>query len=288
MSAPLPVWILRVLLLPLPFTTGAALGDLMSTHSGPVRWCVLVMAWVAWGITIAASMVPHPITLTTLRLGAPFLGVGAAGVAIHEQGALGLAGAAIALAAVAAALSAAVADACIDGRSYGDERRFTLRIPASLLFGPAPLAWLLTAIGVVAGPLLLSAKAWIVGAVVTVAGYAIAWLAVRSLHSLSLRFVVFVPAGMTLVDPLILVESILFARSRIIRLGPALADTTALDLSQNAVGLVLEVETTDLVEMAVKDGRKSASEVTTRAALFTPSRPGAVLAEASRRRISVA
>ncbi len=288
MSAPLPVWILRALLLPLPFTTGAALGDVMSTHSDPVRWCVLVMAWTAWGLTIAASMVPHPITLTALRLGTPFLAVGAAWVAIDEQSALGLAGAAIALAATAAGLSAVVADACIDGRSYGDERRFTLRTPAALLFGPVPVAWLLTAVGLVAGPLLISSNAWIIGALVTVAGYGIAWLAIRSLHSLSLRFIVFVPAGVTLVDQLILVESILFARSRIIRLGPALADTVALDLSQNAIGLVLEVETTDDVEMAVKDGRKSATEVTTRSALFTPSRPGAVLAEAARRHISVA
>lgn len=246
------------------------------------------MAWTAWGLTVAASMVPHPITLTTLRLSTPFLAAGAAWVAIEQQGALGLAGAALALATLATGLSAVVADACIDGRSYGDERRFTLRTPAALLFGPVPVAWLVTAVGLVAGPLLISAKAWIIGVLVTVAGYGIAWLAIRSLHSLSLRFVVFVPAGVTLVDQLILVESILFTRSRIVRLGPALVDTDALDLSQNALGLVLEVETTDIVELAVKAGRKSASEVTTHSALFTPSRPGAVLTEAARRNISVA
>ena len=141
--------------------------------------------------------------------------------------------------------------------------------------------------GIAIGPLLLAAKAWVIGFVTLAVGWAAVSMAVRSLHSLAVRFIVFVPAGMTLVDPLILVDSILFARARIVRLGPALAGTTALDLTQKAPGLALEVSSAEPVEITVKEGRRTAAPTTAAAVLFTPARPGALLDEAARRRIPV-
>src|SRR5690606_22609436 len=109
------------------------------------------------------------------------------------------------------------------------------------LFGPAPIAVALAVAAVVAPALLLAAGAWIPGLVLALVGLVVLRVAVASLHTLASRFVVFVPAGLTLVDPLVLVDAVLFPRARIVRLGPALVGTEATDLSQHAPGLVIEV-----------------------------------------------
>ena len=68
--------------------------------------------------------------------------------------------------------------------AYGDEIRFPLRIPLSLFLGPVPLAVLLIAAGVSAGPLLLADGRYVVGVVATVVGLPIAAALARSLHAL--------------------------------------------------------------------------------------------------------
>ena len=281
------IWILRLALVVLPFTVGDALSSAAHDRSSAVRLCLEVLAWSTWAIALVASVVPHPRTLTALRVSVPTLAVGAVWAAIEVRDAIAFAGAAAAVVAAVLSLSAFVSDEFIDAPSYGDERRFSLRAPAALLFGPIPLAWLVTVTGIATGPLLLAAKTWVIGFATLVVGWAAASMAVRSLHSLALRFVVFVPAGMTLVDPLILVDSVLFARARIVRLGPALAGTTALDLTQKAPGLALEVSSGEPIEITVKEGRRTAAPTVAAAVLFTPARPGELLDEAGLRRIPV-
>ena len=98
----------------------------------------------------------------------------------------------------------------------------------------------------------------------------------------------FVPAGMTLVDPSVLAEPTLFRRDTITRLGPAPADTAARDLSSGASGLILQVDLNlpaPLLPFAGRSGIAEPVEVTS--ALIAPSRPGALLAEAERRGIAV-
>lgn len=281
------IWILRLALVVLPFTSGDAMTSAAHDRSSAVRLCLEVLAWSTWAIAFVASVIAHPRTLTALRVSVPALAVGAVWAAIEVRDTIGFVGATAAMVAAMLSLSAYVADEFIDAPSYGDERRFSIRAPAALLFGPIPLAWLVTVTGIATGPLLLAAKSWVIGSFALAVGWAAASMAVRSLHSLALRFVVFVPAGMTLVDPLILVDSVLFARARIVRLGPALSGTTALDLSQKAPGLVLEVSSGEPIEITMKEGRRTAAPTNASAVLFTPARPGALLAEAGRRRIPV-
>jgi len=141
--------------------------------------------------------------------------------------------------------------------------------------------------GVAAGPLLVASRQWVVGTVVWVVGWLLAAGAVRSLHSLSRRFVVFVPAGLTLVDPTLLVDAVLIARASLVRLGPAPADSDGLDLTGQALGLALEATTSAHVAFTVLRGRNEAEDVEARHVLFTPARPAAVLREAAKRRIPV-
>src|SRR3546814_13032961 len=88
-----------------------------------------------------------------------------------------------------------------DGSSAGTGRRLQRRVPGPLLLGPLPLTWALGVVGPVAGPLLLAAEQWALGAAVLLVGAVPARLAVRALHGLARRWVVFVPAGMVLADP---------------------------------------------------------------------------------------
>jgi hypothetical protein len=282
-------WALRVLVIILPFAAGDLVGHALADRSVAVARAGTVLGWLAWAVLVAAAAVPHPWSLTAMRIVAPGVALGAmwCAVDVPDLVAMDLVGVAAAIAVAAVAFSAWVADDCMDARSYGDERRFSLRTPATLLFGPAPLAVALTVAGVVAPVLLLAAGQWVAGGIALVAGVVIARFAVASVHTLATRFVVLVPAGLTLVDPLVLVESVLFARARIVALGPAIVGTDALDLSQNAPGLAVEVSVDQPVGLAVKTGRRTADEKTVAAVLFTPSRAGALLDEAARRGVKV-
>jgi hypothetical protein len=164
-------------------------------------------------------------------------------------------------------------------------------VPGPLLLGPLPLAWLAAVAGPVAGPLLLAAEAWVPGALVLLAGLPLAAVSIRALHGLARRWVVFVPAGMVLHDLASLADPVLFRRTDVARLGPAPADAAdgALDLTQRSLGLALQLEAREPAEIAPRSpGRRAELEVVpVSRLLFTPTRPGAVLAEAARRRIPV-
>src|SRR5690606_26270432 len=173
--------------------------------------------------------------------------------------------------------------------AYGDERRLALRVPAALVAGPIPLACAGVVGPVVAGPLLLPAEQWVAGVVVVAAGIPAAAVGVRALHRLARRWVVLVPAALVLHDLHTMVDPVLFPRARIARLGPAPAEGHhALDLTGGALGLALELELTEPLDVAPRRRDRTVKLVPARAVLFTPTRPGPLLREARSRRIAVA
>jgi hypothetical protein len=120
-----------------------------------------------------------------------------------------------------------------------------------------------------------------------VIGAALVRFGTRSLHQLSRRWIVFVPSGMVLHDPVGQPEPTLFLRRSIRRLGPAPAGTEALDLTQGAFGLALQLDLSEPTDMVVPRGRSTTETVTVDSLLFTPTRPAALLDEARTRRITV-
>jgi hypothetical protein len=87
-----------------------------------------------------------------------------------------------------------------------------------------------------------------------------------------------------------MIDPVLFPRETIVSLGPAPADApadSALDLSQRALGLQLELQVRDEVELAPRRGARAAELVTTDAVRFAVTRPGPMLQEAARRRLPV-
>ncbi len=82
-------------------------------------------------------------------------------------------------------------------------------------------------------------------------------------------------------------ESILLRRPEIDALGPAPAEPKgALDLSAGALGLALQLEAKEPVEVVIRDRRKVATTESIRF-IFTPTLPGRLLREARLRGINV-
>ena len=283
-------WTLRLIWLTLPFTVGDAIAAATTGRSDAVRVVASTGAWVVWAIVLVALVVPRPMTLTIVRFAVPTSLVAAAWALLAttegDVEALGIVGLVSAAIASLLATSAWVADDFVDGASYGDERRFSLRAPGALVVGPIPLVWAAGVAGLAIGPMLAASgdgSGRLVGVVVGLAGLAVTAWSLRSLHVLSRRAAVFVPAGLTLVDELALGESTLMARSAMVRLGPAAADTDATDLSQRALGLALEVGLEAPVGLLIRDGARSAHEMSTARIVFTPARPASLLREAAAR-----
>ncbi len=194
--------------------------------------------------------------------------------------------AAISGALAAVALSAPVGQVFVNGISYGDEVRLILRPPAVLLAGPLPAAAVITVGGAVSGPLLLAAEHWAVGAAVTVSGGALAFLAARSLYSLTRRWLVFVPAGVVVHDHLAVQDPVLLRRRSVASFGPAKQGSDASDLSQGAAGLLLELSLSQPINLSPPAKRKSSNqEVQAEAILIAPTRPGQTIALARQRQL---
>ena len=199
----------------LPLVAGPASGDALADASRPVQVVASLGPWAGWAAVLVATLVPTTVSLTALRVAAP--------------------------AAVAAAVAALVADGA-DGRPSSAWRgrwwrrwwrspprpprcSWTARPTATsgaCPCGPRPPccsarsswrgrpwrpAWR-------PGPLLLAARQWVAGAVAVAWAACAAWWGVRVLHTLARRWLVFVPAGLVVHDPLALRRPVLLRRAR--------------------------------------------------------------------------
>jgi hypothetical protein len=280
----------------LPFTVGDLVAVALTDRSTPVQWVVAVGCWAGWALGAGLLVVPRTTSLTGARFLVPAALLVAVAAAIAGDGVPNVAGlTGLAAAAVAAAfvLTSGVGDRAVNGSSYGAERRFALRPPAAVVAGPLPLLWVVVVVGVGAGPLLLASRQWVAGGAALILGWALATLIVRRVHVLSRRWLVMVPAGLVVHDPLVLTDSLLVQRANLASVGPAPADTTAMDLTMGALGLGLEVRLRTQARLLTNAARRAAGgsfvapgdEVT--AVLVAASRPGAVMRTAQQRRLPV-
>ena len=84
------------------------------------------------------------------------------------------------------------------------------------------------------------------------------------------------------------VDPILFRRRDIRRIGPAPADSNALDLSGAAPGLILQIDVDPPVPVLPTVGRRRETQVAAvDSILVAPSRPGALLEHAGSRDLAV-
>lgn len=260
-------------------------------RSRGVQFVGSVGLWAGWAVGLALLVLPSTVALTGMRMLAPLapFSAVAAGVAGGPT-ALELAGAvALGLLVVSLVFSGEFGRTFAQASAYGDETRYPLRPPGALVAGPIPLLWGITAFAVVAGPLLLAARQWVLGGFVSAAGAAsCALLAVR-FHRLSRRWLVFVPAGTVVHDHVVLAETAMFPVAALGSCGLAAADTEAADFTGNALGPAVEFRLRtagDKVVLAPTRADPRGKALHVRSFFVSPTRPGAVLAEARRRGIA--
>lgn len=282
------IWLFRGLWLVLPFTAGPLLSAALQDAPGALGVGGTVALWLGWAALLVASMVPRTETLTATRIVAP------AAVATTLIAALSLldgevgfgvvvAGLVSAFAAALLAFRPQVSDAFVDGSSYGDERRFLLRTPGAALLGPLQLVWAAIVAGATLGPAFLLAEQWIVGGILLVVGWPLAYLAVPVIHRLSHRWLVFVPAGMVVHDKTALREPQLFRKEQITELGPAPIDHNFEDLSLGGLGLALRATLNESSKIVRNQRGEDVQLTDIEGFIVSPNLPGQVVTEAKER-----
>ena len=128
--------------------------------------------------------------------------------------------------------------------------------------GPIPIAILLIGAGIAAGPLLHRESRPVLGIVAIVVGFpsrSPSWRALA--RALSSRWLVFVPAGIALADPLTLIDPVLMRREDIVDLGPTRSTAMpehALDLRLGTLAGGLAIELGGPVMFGRRRGRVDA------------------------------
>jgi hypothetical protein len=283
------VWAARAVWLAVAVVGGSAIGQALTDHSRSVQITGTVVAWVGWAAAAVALIVPSTIGMTVVRTVVP------AGVVIAILAAFRGAGAAeaavcLGLTMLMCALigAAEFGQLFAQGSAYGHERRFVLRAPVAFLL-PAAVSWCVLCAAAIAGPLTLAAHAWWVGVPVTVLAMVAGWFLGRRFHLLSRRWLVLVPAGLVVHDQLVLSETVMLPRSTIARVGLALADTQAADLTGPAAGHAVEIALREpsTVVLARSRAKPDGTALHVRSVLVAPTRPGRLLSVAAADRLPV-
>jgi hypothetical protein len=279
-------WAFRALWASLPFTAAPALAHVFGDSSRGVQLVGSVGMWLGWIAVLTASLVPTTVSLTVVRLVSPGAVVAAFVSAPRHASTPAVVGAlVVAILAISVAYSAEFGGVFVQGSAYGDETRFPLRPPGPLVVGPLPLGWALVAAAIVSGPLLAAARSYVVGAILTAVGVALAWIFGRRCHRLARRFLVLVPAGIVVHDHLVLSDTSMFRKSDVAGVSLALDKTEAADLTGKALGNAVEIvlKDFDTVVLAGTPKKPGGTALHVLSVLVSPSRPGRMLAEAARR-----
>jgi len=284
-------WLLRVVWVTLPITAGPALSaGLHSWGDGP-RIVAAVLCWTAWGAALLATFAPRPAALTALRAIAPAALIVAVAITISGTASPLASVGAVSATLIAAGLAAngEIAIAAANAVAYGDERRYPLRTPPALFLGPLPAARLVAVGGAAAGPLLLADGRVLWGAIALVLGVPVAALAARALHGLSRRWLVLVPAGVVVVDPMSLADNVLFPREhvravRAFNTGEPPGDALDLRLGATLGSVLLRFDEPAELTRAVR-ARRGGDTVDVPGLVIAVSRRSEALVDAARRRV---
>ena len=246
-------WPVRVAWLALPLVAGPALSDALAEASRPVQLVASIGVWGAWAAALVATLVPTTVSLTALRLAAPSA-VAAALVALVADGA----GAATVGGPGGGVGGRADRPRARDGR--GVRRRLVLRRRAAAApahprrpaargrsswrgrpWRPAwPRARCCSRPG----------SGW-PGRWPSLVGVRWRpWWGVRVMHTLARRWLVFVPTGIVIHDPLTLLDPILVRRSQVRVVRPRARRLRGARPDGRAPpGLALELRLTEPLEL---------------------------------------
>jgi hypothetical protein len=282
-------WVLRLAWVGVVVFGGGAIDGAVSERSQAVRALALGGGGVAWLIGVAAMAVPAVVSLTATRvivaLAVPVAVVAWIAGSNPVDATLFLG---VALMATVVAFSADLGRAFVQASAYGEEDRHPLRAPAAYAMASA-VAWIFWAACTISGPLLLAARAWVPGTLLTAGSIALAVWSWPRWNRLARRWFVVVPVGVVVHDPLVLGETLMLRRHEIAGIHLAPVGTTAADLTGPAAGHALEIVTSEAVTAIIGATRREPRGTTIHltACLVAPSRPGRALRSADERRLAV-
>jgi len=240
--------------------------------------------WLAWGIWVVialAVLVPHPLSLVTVRLLAPLLALHTGATVLEEstlQWSTVLA-LLLMIAVSATAFSARYGTVHAQAAAYGHERRHLLRPPIAVL-APLALVWLFVA---TLGAVAMRGEQPAVSLSTTALFIALAVFMLRRALVLSRRWLVFVPAGIAVHDPLLLRDTFMVRNHDVRALRDAASNTEAFDVTGTTWGTSLELVLSHPHDVSLSPfgarltGTLDRLHVT--ALMVAPSRPNIALAD---------
>jgi hypothetical protein len=282
-------WLARLSWLAVALLGGAAIEGAIDDRSDAVRWTAAVGGWTLWGVVAFALLIPSVRSLTVVRLVTPLTLIVAVVAAVGGASALdAVALAAPAAIAVGTTFTAEFGRWMVQASAYGDEVRLPLRVPAAV-GAAAGLAWVLWAAGLLAGPLALAAGNWWLGVPASLVAVLGTILLGPRWHRLSRRWLVLVPAGIVLHDPVVLADTLMLRSDQLASMRLAPADTGAADLTGPASGHALEISTNETVTtvFAFTPSEPNGRAIHLTGFLVAPTRPGEALRIAAERRLPV-
>ncbi|MFZ4719577.1 MAG: hypothetical protein ACOYMR_09135 [Ilumatobacteraceae bacterium] len=272
------LWLLRALWIGLAVTVTAAISNAGEDIGGIAGMVAPAVWFLALAVVAVDLVLVSPLGLTIVRGLTPATVPAALLAYAHDDGVTALLAALLGVAATVVALTGEVGEAMAQGSAYGDERRFPLRAPATML---PPLigswvAWCALLLGAVVA---VGHERWAIAVPLAVLAAAATWLVGRAAHRLSRRWLVLVPAGLVVHDHVVLGETLMVQRTNIRSAALALADTDAADLTGPAGGHAIDVTVKDMV-LAVFPATKAQPKgraIHVQSFLVAPSRPGRAL-----------
>lgn len=282
-------WIARVAWVLVAVVGGRALEAAVDGRSSAVRWTTAIGGWGLFAAVAVALLIPSVISLTVSRVGSPLALVAAVAAAIAGSPGVDIALLAVpAIVAVAAIFTAEFGRWMIQASAYGDEDRLPLRCPVPV-GAAAIVSWLVWAPAVIGGPLALAARNLLVGIPVTLLAIATTVFVGPRWHKLSRRWLVLVPAGLVVHDPVVLADTLMVRTGQILGLGLARADTEAADLTGPASGYAVQIDTSETVStvFAFTPKEPNGRAIHMTGFLITPSRPGEALRRARDRGLTI-
>jgi len=283
------LWVTRVLWLATTALVPLSISSAVSDRTSLTENVAFATWWVVAGAGVIAVVICGPIGLTIVRTLAPATIAVAAAALVFEASALrGIVAIAAAALTTLSAFMAETGEACVQEAAYGDERRLPLRPPAAMQI-PIAVSWILWLAAAGAGVLLLAAEQWLFALAVLALACVLTWLVYVRLHRFACRWLVSVPAGIVVHDPVVLGETLMMLRPNVLHAQLALAGTEAADLSGPAAGHAVEItlRTMAQVVLAPTAAKPKGTAIHAQSILIAPSRPGRALHALADRKIAI-
>ena len=262
----------------------AALPGAMQSGNATVLASWLV--WAAWAGVAVGVLVPHPLSLVAVRFVTPLLVVNAGWLLVTTSGSGvdtaqrwgSIGGFFLMLVVAIATYGAAYGATHAQAAAYGHERRHLLRPPIAVIL-PIGVLWLVVA---ASGAVAVYAQSLVVTAIATVIFAALTAFVLRRAVVLARRWLVFVPAGIAVHDPLMLRDTFMVRSHDVRSLQVAPHDTAGFDATGTTWGVVLELTLSHPHDVSLSPFASRLTRTLDRlhvtSLLLAPSRPNSALA----------